>query len=192
MYLTEDERDAARDLLAGLGLAAGAPFLCLAPGANWDLRRWPPDRFGELAARARHALGLAAVVTGTREESELVDEVVAASGGSALELAGRLSVRELAAVAAEARAVVANDSGPLHIAAAVGTPVVGLFGPNTPEVYGPRGVPSRVVWPHPPCSPCRQRRCARPDDPCMTSITVEEVFEAVRSLVSSDPTRRAA
>jgi lipopolysaccharide heptosyltransferase II len=185
MYLTGDERVAARALLAELRLSGGRGFLGLAPGANWAFRRWPPARFGELAARAHAELGLSSVVTGSRADSELVGEVVAASAGSALSLAGRLSVREFAAVAAEARAVVANDSGPLHIAASVGTPVVGLFGPNTPEIYGPRGAPSRIVWGRPPCSPCRQKRCARPDDPCMASITVDEVFEALRSLLSS-------
>jgi lipopolysaccharide heptosyltransferase II len=186
MYLTEGERSEARPLVSELRPERGAGFLGLAPGANWPFRRWAPDRFGELAIRARERLGLRSVVTGGAADGGLAEAVVAASRGSATSLAGRLSVREFAAVAAEARAVVANDSGPLHIAASVGTPVVGLFGPNTPEIYAPRGAPSRIVWHRFPCSPCGQRRCVRPDDPCMAAITVDEVFDALLSLLSAD------
>jgi lipopolysaccharide heptosyltransferase II len=182
MYVTEDERSRARLLLSEVGLTPGA-FLALAPGANWGFRRWPAERFGELAARASERFGLPCVVTGTAADSDIADRVVAASGGRAVSFAGRLGIRDLAALDAEARAVVANDSGPLHVAASVGAPVVGLFGPNTPEIYAPRGAPSRVVWRRFPCSPCRQKRCARADEPCMASITVDEVLDALGSLL---------
>lgn len=189
LYLTDGERAEAAVTLRDAGLPEGTPFVGLAPGANWEFRRWSPERFGALAAMARERLGLASVVTGSPDDVEIADAVVAHSDGSALSLAGRSDIRKLAAVASAARAFVANDSGPMHVASAAGTPVVGLFGPNTPEVYAPRGAPSRVVWHRYPCCPCDQKHCVREDDPCMTAIEVEEVFDALRELVDGGDAR---
>ncbi len=183
MYLSEDERAEADALLADAGVGAGADVLALSPGANWPFRRWRPERFGELAARVRESAGLTSVVLGSADDAGLGEDVVAASSGAAVSLAGRTTLRGLAAVAERARAFVGNDSGPMHVAASVGTPVVGLFGPNTPERFGPRGAPSRVLWTRPGCGPCPQKECVRPDDNCMDGIAVEDVLEALQSLL---------
>ncbi|MCK5597114.1 MAG: glycosyltransferase family 9 protein, partial [Candidatus Eisenbacteria sp.] len=97
----------------------------------------------------------------------------------------KTSIRTLAGVASLASAFVGNDSGPLHIAASQGTPVVALFGPSTPERYAPRGSVLRVLWTHPPCSPCSQKKCVRPDDPCMEAITMDEVLAALAPLIDA-------
>jgi lipopolysaccharide heptosyltransferase II len=179
----EDHR-AAEALLAEVGLSApGAPFVVLSPGANWWYRRWPAERFGKLAAVVRERLGLPSVVVGGSDDLRVADEVVTHSDGAAVGLAGRTSLRTLGALSSRARAFVANDSGPLHIAASQGTPVVALFGPNTPERFAPRGAPSRVIWRRYPCSPCGQRRCLRTSEPCMAAIGVDEVADALASLV---------
>jgi lipopolysaccharide heptosyltransferase II len=183
MYVTDEERGRARELLAGRGVADEAPFIVLAPGANWSFRRWPAERFGRLAALARERHGVASVVTGSASDAALADAVVSESGGTAVSLAGLADLRGLAAVAARARAFVGNDSGPLHIAASQGTPVVALFGPNTPLRFAPRGAPSRVLWPRTPCSPCDQKRCRRPDEPCMEAISVDEAAAALADLL---------
>jgi lipopolysaccharide heptosyltransferase II len=184
IYLTEDEVERADELVRGAGVEASRGFAGLAPGANWPFRRWPPERFGALARLISERLGMPSVVTGSEEDSLLAEAVVEHSGGSAVSLAGRGDIRGLAGVASRAAVFVANDSGPLHVAASQGTPVVGLFGPNTPEVYAPAGAPSRIVWHRYPCSPCDQKQCVRKDDPCMAAISVDEVFEAVGSLLS--------
>ena len=189
MYLMDEERAAAGALLADVGVDAGAGVLALSPGANWPFRRWRPERFGELAALAREHLGLASVVLGSSDDAGLAEAVVASSSGAAVSLAGRTSPRGLAAVLEEARAFVGSDSGPMHIAAAVGTPVIGLFGPNTPEHFGPRGAPSRVLWKKFACSPCSQKKCVRPNGTCMDAITVGEVRHALESLLSEEATR---
>jgi lipopolysaccharide heptosyltransferase II len=179
----EDHR-AAEALLSEVGLSTpGTPFVALSPGANWSYRRWPAERFGRLAAVARERLGFPSVVVGGADDSRVADEVVAHSDGAAASLAGRTSLRTLGALSSRASAFVANDSGPLHIAASQGTPVVALFGPNTPERFAPRGAPSRVIWRRYPCSPCDQRRCLRTSDPCMAAIGVEEVADALESLI---------
>ena len=182
LVLGGDELARARALLEGAGVNPASPFLALSPGANWVRRRWPADRFGKLAALARERLGCPSVVTGSGSDVPLADSVVAGSGGAAVSLAGSTSLRALAGVARLAAVFVGNDSGPMHVAASQGTPVVGLFGPNTPERYAPRGAPSRVLWARPPCSPCSQRKCVREADPCMEAIAVTDVLDAVCSL----------
>ena len=185
----EDHR-AAEALLSEVGLSApGAPFVALSPGANWPYRRWPAERFGALAAVARERLGVRSVVLGGAGDSHVVEEVVAHSDGAAVGLAGRTSLPTLGALSSRARVFVANDCGPLHIAASQGTPVVALFGPNTPERFAPGGAPSRVIWRRRPCSPCRQRRCLQASDPCMAAIGVDEVADALAALVEEGRSR---
>jgi lipopolysaccharide heptosyltransferase II len=183
MYLSEEERVRAHSILSGVKIESGDAYVALAPGANWPFRRWPAERFGQLAAFARDGLGLPSVVLGSPDDGAIGDAVVGSSSGAATSLVGRTTLRTLAAVSAGADAFVGNDSGPLHVAASVGTPVVGLFGPNTPERFAPRGAPSRVIWPAYACSPCSQKRCVRPEDPCMSVITVDEVYRALEDLV---------
>jgi lipopolysaccharide heptosyltransferase II len=183
MYLSDQERAESNAILAEACPGPSKRRFAMAPGANWPARRWPADRFGALAARIMGRFGLPTVVLATAEDARLADEVVAASGGAAVSLAGRTNVRTLAAVAESAAVFVGNDSGPLHIAAAVGTPVVGLFGPNTPVHFSPRGSASRVLYAGFPCSPCRQGRCERPEDGCMMALSIEQAEEAVRSLL---------
>jgi lipopolysaccharide heptosyltransferase II len=183
LILTEDEILESREQLLGAGVAPDAPFVVLSPGANRHCRRWPAQRFGELAKMAWDRLGISSVITGSAGDLDVARAVVAASSASAVSLAGRTSIRTLAGVASLASVFVGNDSGPLHIAASQGTPVVALFGPSTPERYAPRGSALRVLWTHPPCSPCSQKECVRSDDPCMEAITVDEVFAALTSLI---------
>jgi lipopolysaccharide heptosyltransferase II len=184
MLVSEGERAAARALLERHGLRDGAPFLAACPGAGSPLRRWPPERFGALAAEARDRHGLPTVVTGAPHESALAEAVVAASRGAAVSVAGATDLRILAALLGLARAFVGNDSGTMHVAASQGTPVVALFGPTAPERFGPRGAPSRVLWPCSPCSPCGGRRCGRPEGPCMNAIGVGEAGAALDALLS--------
>lgn len=182
VYLSEGERARACAILGRIGLADGR-FAVLSPGANWPFRRWPAERYAQLARALRGRRGLASVVTGSAADAALGRRVVEDSDGAAASLAGEISLRDFAAVASRARVFVGSDSGPMHVAAAVGTPVVALFGPNTPERFGPRGSPCRVLWHRHPCSPCRQRTCVRPDDSCMAALGVEQVAGALWSLL---------
>lgn len=187
LYLTADECAAAGALLSGLGIAGDAPFVVLSPGASWEYKRWPRDRFARLASLISSELGLPSVVTGSEADADAAQEIVEGSGGAALSLAGKTTLREFAGVAGRARAFVGNDSGPMHVAASQGTPVVALFGPGAPERFVPRGAPSQVIWPGFPCSPCSQKRCQRPGDTCMGAIEVGQVLEALRSLLAETP-----
>ena len=178
----EDSREAER-WLAGQGIREG--FTALAPGSIWGTKRWP--YYGELAAR----LSGPVVVVGGREDRALGDSIVAASGGRARNAAGELSLRGSAALIARARLLVTNDSAPLHMATASGTPIVAVFGPTVPSFgFGPRGARDRVVeHDHLACRPCSAHGpevCPLGHHRCMKELGVDLVLEAVQSVAISD------
>ena len=169
--------------LANLGLAP-RPFAILNPGGGWLSKIWPAERFGALAARlATVPGGLQPIVTFGPADRELAERVVSSSGGTA-RLGFKTSLLDFAALARRAAVVVAADTGPLHIACAVGTPVVAIFGPTDPARNGPFDSRDVVVSAAPrPCFPCYRRECAAHAG-VMASITVDAVAEAIARRLS--------
>ncbi len=151
------------------GLFVPGEYAVMAPGARKPVNRWSAERFGELAAR----LPLRTVVVGSRGDRLLAEAVVRVSKGKALSLAGRTDLKGLASVIKDARFMVSNDTGPMHIAAALDVPVFALFGPANPARTGPYGRGHTVIRKEMACSPCYKRSCKSPL--CMDMITVEEV-----------------
>ena len=154
-----------------------AGYVVLNPGAAWPNKRWPPDRFGAIAAALREIRGLRSLVLWGPGERPLAEAVVAAANGAA-ELSPPTAVADLFALAARARLLVSGDTGPLHIAAAVGTPIVALFGPTFPERNGPWSVTDLSVSRADRCVCHHKRRCRR-SVACIDDITVNEVLEAI-------------
>ncbi len=189
---TADDEAEATEVLASV-TDAGDPPVVLHPGSGWPLKNWPPDRWGELAAALRQWYGVAPLVTGSAAEEDLVRVIVAASGGAALGLAGRLSLGGLIALLRRARLLIATDGGPLHLAAAVGTPVVGLYGPADPVMYRPWCPPERrrIVRVQLPCSPCGtllDPPCGAATEPaCVTGITLDAVLTAANEMIAARP-----
>ncbi len=146
------------------------------PGAAWENKRWAPARFGELAARLGERLNLASVVTWGPGEKARADEVVAASRGFAV-ASPPTALHDLLALAREARLVVSGDTGPLHLAASVGAPIVGLFGPTRPERNGPWSAADVSVSRAAGCVCFHKRQCQR-GRPCLEDIEVDEVYAA--------------
>jgi ADP-heptose:LPS heptosyltransferase len=184
----------AADHVEAAGALAGmdAPFVALHPGSGWPLKAWLPECWGALA-RALHYHSaprpLEVVVTGSAGETDLVAAVVAASGGVARGLAGQVSLGGLAALYRRATLLIALDSGPLHLATAVGTPVVGLYGPADPQEFGPWSQAGRsaVVVAELPCRPCRsldQPPCGAVVQPaCLRLLGVESVLAAAAGVL---------
>jgi ADP-heptose:LPS heptosyltransferase len=168
-------RWAARELLG-----EGGDFVVLHPGSGGSAREWPPAHFAAVGRRLAGDYGLAVVVTGTDAERELAARVAAAVPG-ARALAGRTSLPVLAGLLAEARALVAASTGTAHLAAAVGTPVVGVYPPirdATPVRWGVRGEEVAILKADaPPCPRCTGERCTYWD--CMTGVTPEAVLAAL-------------
>jgi heptosyltransferase-1 len=158
--------------LAGLG---DDGLVVLNPGGGWASKLWPAERFGELAKGLR-ALGLVPLVSWGPGEEGLADRVVAASGGAAVR-SFPTTLLDYVEVARRARLVVAADTGPLHLACAVGTPVVALFGPTDPARNGPFAREDVVIRRMPACAPCYSRTCVRHAG-VMDGIGVAEVLAA--------------
>jgi len=168
----------------------GRPYAVLHPGTSafGAHKRWPPAFFGQLARRLVQETGLEVVVTSGPGELDLAREV-ALGCGEAVGLPETRSLLELAAILEGAKVFVSADTGPMHLAAALQVPVVALFGPKDPIVYGPFGTASRVVAAPVPCAPCGGRRCAHGQ--CMRSICPDRVFDAVIDLLEEVRRRQA-
>ncbi|GLI32637.1 lipopolysaccharide heptosyltransferase I [Desulforhabdus amnigena] len=146
-------------------------YIVLAPSAGTRVKRWPPERFGELAAR----LPFTSVIVAGKADVPLAERVLAASAGKAISLAGKTSMKELLAVIQKAKFVVSNDTGPMHIAAALEVPVFAIFGPTNPLRTGPYGAIHTIIREDLSCSPCyRRKECA--DVQCMKNLTLERVL----------------
>jgi ADP-heptose:LPS heptosyltransferase len=165
------------------------PLVVLHPGSgdNFPGRRWPTRRFGLVARRLVDECGAAVAVTGLRRERRLAREVIEASERDLFHLAGALSLEELIALIARAQLLVSNDTGPVHLASALSVPVVGLYGPNTPRLYGPLSALSTAFYDAPACSPCitnlnyKTSRCRNPV--CIRAIDWEAVGNAAVSVL---------
>ena len=178
------------EVTARLGpVDARRPWVVLHPGSgdNFPGRRWSPTAFAAVGRHARERHGARVVVTGGEAERALVDDVARACGGDAVGAAGTLSLRGLVALLERAAVIVSNDTGPVHLASALGRPVLALFGPNTPVLYGPLSPGSRAFYAGLPCSPClttsnyRSSRCRI--HTCMAAIPTGEVVAATDRLL---------
>ena len=165
------------------GRAGRSGYALLNPGAAWPNKRWPPDRFGALAALIRERLGLRSFVLWGPGEDALAAAVTAASGGAA-EMAPATTTVDLFALARSARLMVSGDTGPLHIAAAMGTPIVSLFGPTRAERNGPWAAADVAISRTATCVCHYERRCRR-GRPCIDEIGVDEVMTGVERRVAA-------
>lgn len=192
LILSDDEISSARRMLDGRGLDGAAPVIGLHPGAQDSYKCWPERNFIELGKRAARELGCRVVVTGGPSEALMARRVADAIQG-AVNLAGELSIRQLAATIKQLDALVSNDTGPMHMGFAVGTATLGIFCPTDPALNGPVDVPNAYVVAMPPtCEPCVARKCKRPA--CLEQITVEMAFCALKDALkhgAQPPAKRA-
>jgi ADP-heptose:LPS heptosyltransferase len=176
--LAEDDDDRLRVLRPG-GYPPGTGHVVVHPGASVPARAWAPERHAALV-RGLARQGRRVIVTGGPGERALTRHV---AGRSGLDLGGRTSLGELADVLAGAACVVAGNTGPAHLAAAVRTPVVSLFAPTVPvQRWHPWGVPHALLYVPVPCAGCRARTCPVPGHPCLDDLGVDEVLRAVAQL----------
>jgi lipopolysaccharide heptosyltransferase I len=168
-----------------IGEQSGGRYALLNPGARWPNKRWPPARFGQLAAMLRERYGLTSIALWAGDERPLAEEIVAHAGGAAL-VSPPAAIADLVALARGAVVMVSGDTGPTHIAAAVGTPVVGIFGPTRPARNGPWSPDDVTVSRDGACQCHHLRRC-RLQTMCLLDITVADMVGAVgRRLAAAD------
>ena len=181
IFLAPDHRAAASQLLAD-EIASGMPIVALNPGTAWPTKRWAVEGYAAAADRLVQTTGARIVITGALSDMPLARSIAQGMAHPASILAGRTSLKVLAAVFERAALYIGGDTGPLHIAAAMGTPVVAIFGPTEPTWTGPTGSPSRIIRHKVPCGPCRNRQCGH--HTCMRLVTVEEVVAAATELLA--------
>jgi ADP-heptose:LPS heptosyltransferase len=150
------------------------------PIAFWETKLWEEEKFAELSDRIWREMGLRVILTGGTAEP--LDRIRARMKTEAINLGGRTTLRELAYLYRQAALVITTDSGPMHLAAAVGTPLVALFGPTDPLRTGPYGPGHRVIRLGLACMPCFRKRCETKR--CMREIAVGEVLTATKELLA--------
>ncbi len=180
----------AEEIFAGAGLR-GKTVVALNPGASFRIKCWPPRRFAQLGERLAHELGAGIILVGGGGERDLAEEICAGMTHSPLDLVGRTDLMQLGAVLKRCALLVSGDTGPMHMATAVGTPVIALFGAIDPERTGPVGEGHMIIrHGEIPCVPCVAKECANPRVlACMEEITVGEVYGAVLEMLGNKGVR---
>ena len=187
LAVTEEEKEAMATRLASLGIERGAPIVAVNPGATYgSAKRWYPDRFASVADAVSAEWGSSVVVVGSTGEAPLAGEIEAATRRPPINLAGKTTVRELMALLSLSSILVTNDSGPMHIGAALGVPLVAIFGPTDWRRTSPWTSLAKIVRVEIDCSPCKRRVCDRGHE-CMLGVTPDMVIDAARQLLPGGP-----
>jgi lipopolysaccharide heptosyltransferase II len=187
--LTAEDDDFAKDYLTGHGVEDGDLLICIHPGAGAPVKLWKNEAWAQVADTLAQQYGTKVILTGSAEEAPLCRAIAEQMTTKPIVAAGETSLGELAAIMARCQLVLGVDSGPLHLAVAVDTPTVHLFGPVDSRAFGPWGDPARhiVVTSEMECIPCNRLDYTLEEldqHPCVRNITVEQVLEAVEKLIT--------
>ena len=191
IWVSREDVASVERLLVRWGVDPAKPLAVVCPGARSHIKRWPADRFAQVADRliARHQMEV--VFSGEPDEIPIIQDILRSTQHRAYNAAGSMTLPQLAALMQRARLVLTNDSASLHLACAVGAPVLALFGPTDPRKYGPTGPRDRVLQRRLFCVPCEQALC-RFTHECMRFLTSDEVYEAARQLLDGASASRSA
>jgi predicted lipopolysaccharide heptosyltransferase III len=185
----EDDEAAARLLeeveVSGTTVDGGRPTVMMQPGARYWFKAWPAERFAELADRLAGMFDCRILIGGDARDRDVAETIRRLARSGPVVLAGRTSLLQYAAILKRCALFIGNDNGPMHMAAALGTPVVALFGPSNPAEWGPRGDRVQVLYKGLDCRRCFHPDCDRGEESCMKLISVDEVFTAAQRFLSS-------
>lgn len=182
LFLSEQELNLAREILYRNDISADEFIVGINPGAAYGpAKRWDPNRFGELARILHHEYNSKIIIFGGKSDMETGEKISRAGGVPLLNMAGKTTIRELMALISQCKLFITNDSGPMHIAAALGVPVVAIFGSTDPKRTSPIGERHVIIKKEVACSPCFLRRCPHKME-CMDSIGVEDIIEGVKRI----------
>ena len=179
--LGQKEERAAGDLLKQENIVPGN-MIGLVPGTRWPTKHWTAQGFSELAHDITRDTGMEVAILGGMGDKKLADKIIRGSNVKVHDFTGKTDLKTLGALFRMTAAVVTTDTGPMHLAAAAGTPVVALFGPTSPRRTGPFTKSSRVITAGVDCSPCFRRSCSSTE--CMTRITPAQVMAGLKELLN--------
>ncbi|MCE2401900.1 glycosyltransferase family 9 protein [Candidatus Poribacteria bacterium] len=183
LFLTESERADVYHAFEEAGIAEMQLKVGLFPGAGWKLREWMPERFAAIGDKLVRHFNAQVIIFGGPKEVDLVHTVSKLMNEPATPFAGKLHIRQLAACIERCNLFLTNDTGPMHIAAAVRTPTVALFGPGNHIRFQPFGNLHTIIRYDVPCSPCKQFTDKCKDNICMKQITVDEVWDSICQMI---------
>jgi len=199
--ISETERNWAKDHLSSFFSDSTTPLIGINPGdAYGSAKRWLPERFAELIIKIFTGINGRVIIFGGESETEISNEIITEINrlkiklkiekyrSNLLIMSGKTDLRELASLISECDAFISNDSGPMHMASALLVPVIAIFGSTSPVRTGPFGHIQKIISTDIPCSPCMKRECPEEHLRCMTDITAQEVFSAVKEVL---PVNRA-
>jgi 3-deoxy-D-manno-octulosonic-acid transferase/heptosyltransferase-1 len=181
--MSDHDRKKIDELMKQHGINDEKSLIAINPVAKWETKLWPKKQFAELADMLIGQYDMKIVFTGGIKDYSIIQAITSSMKGRAINFAGKTTLTELAALYEKAALVVSTDTGPMHLAAAVGTPVVALFGPTAPWRTGPYGTGHQLIKAELECSPCFKRRCETTD--CMYQISVDQVLKGVQKVLGN-------
>lgn len=191
LQVSDDKRKAADEFLHKSGARAAARRIAIGAGASYGSAKcWPPSRFAEVTNRLQSESDADVILFGTAGEAGVSAAIAAELRRPPIDLTGKTAIAELPALLSQCHIFIGNDSGAMHVAAAVGLPIVAVFGPTDPLGTAPVTPRCNIVQQRPYCSPCFLRRCPT-DHRCMTAVTAEMVEAAAKPWLSSTQVQRA-
>ncbi len=183
LHLSQGELQHANEILHNFNIPSGSLIIGINPGAAYgSAKRWHPERFALLCRTLVNTHNAKVIVFGSQQEMNIAAEIVNLSQVPVISMAGKTSIRELMSLIKQCSIFVTNDSGPMHIAAALNIPITAIFGSTDPEKTGPMGNNHVVIKKDVDCSPCFKRKCPT-DLKCMDLITVDDVLKGVERII---------
>ncbi|MFC1754570.1 lipopolysaccharide heptosyltransferase II [Thermoproteota archaeon] len=178
-FINDCDKDYIQDLLKKMEIAKNRKIVVMHPAGNWFPKRWPKEYFAQLADELVKKYDVNIVFSGAQRERPLIDDILKLMHKKAANLSGMMSLKQLGALFQESNLVISADSGPLHIAVAMDSPTVGLFGPTSPEITGPLTDRNIITLQKDVgcVTPCYNHDC--PDSRCMEKISVQDVLDSI-------------
>jgi len=164
--------------------AADGPQVAICPASRWKTKNWPTDRFAEVAKKLQESMNASITLLGGPEDIETCRTIEDALVKPCRNLAGKTSIIEMGGILQNVDLLIANDSGPSHMAAAVNTPTLVIFGPTNPDRTRPFGDIHHVLKTAYPCQPCHSRTCQNPDIPCITGVKIYQVLDKATEMLT--------
>jgi 3-deoxy-D-manno-octulosonic-acid transferase/heptosyltransferase-1 len=180
--IRQNHRDRILKFLQENEITLEKPLIILHPGTRWKTKLWVEEKWAVLGDWLQEKTGAQVVFTGSVNDFPLIERITGKMSFPAINTAGMWRLNELAFLQKQAEVVIIPDSGPMHLASAMETPVVALFGPTDPKLTGPFGEGHRVIMKTTECQPCFKRNCS--SNECMKEITVKEVWEAAETILA--------
>jgi len=191
LHVPEEKRRSADEFLCKSGVRQGAIRIAIGAGASYGSAKcWPPPRFADVANRLQSETEADVILFGTAAEATVSTAIASEMTRPPIDITGQTAIADLPALLSQCHLFIGNDSGAMHVAAAVGLPIVAIFGPTDPFGTAPITLRCSIVQQKPYCSPCFLRRCPT-DHRCMTAITADMVEAAARPWLSSAQVQRA-